>query len=116
MSVVRPIKRDVASGKLAEVVSGDTLFGGSSVSQTEIDFGSLPVAEASFTVVDASVTPTSRIVGHVSYEAPTGKDLDEIEMDVLDLSFGPGNGQLTLYAKGTQGYVADKFKVNYVVG
>jgi hypothetical protein len=90
--------------------------GSASVSQVEIDFGSLPVAEASFTITDATVNPTSHIVGTVAYVAPTGKDLDELEMDGLDLKFGPGSGQFTLYARGRDGYIADKFKVNYVVG
>lgn len=86
------------------------------VSQAEIDFGALPVAEASFVVADANVSPTSHITGTVAYEAPTGKDLDELEMDELDLKFGPGSGQFTLYARGREGYVSDKFKINYIVG
>jgi len=84
--------------------------------QTEVDFGSLPVAEASFTVANSSVVPTSKISGSVSYQAPTGKDIDELEMDELDLKFGPGSGQLTIYARGRDGYIADKFILSYVVG
>lgn len=84
--------------------------------QTEIDFGVLPVSEASFTIINSAVTPSSNITGSVAYVAPTGKDLDELEMDSLDLKFGPGNGQFFLYIKGQDGYVADKFKINYVVG
>lgn len=87
-----------------------------SVRQTEIDFGATPVAEASFTVADSTVTALSQIIGSVAYEAPTGKDLDELEMDGIDLKFGPGVGQLTIYARGMDGYVADKFKINYIVG
>lgn len=85
------------------------------VKQVEIDFGTLPVAEASFTITDAEVTPTSKITGNIAYELPTGKDLDELEMDGIDLKFGPGSGQFTIYARGLDGYVADKFKVNYLV-
>lgn len=87
-----------------------------SISQTEIDFGATPVAEASFTITDAAVSAASRIIGTVAYVAPTGKDLDELEMDGLDLKFAPGSGQFTLYARGLDGYVADKFVVNYQVG
>lgn len=90
--------------------------GGSSVRQVEVDFGPLPVSEMSFLITDPSVTPTSHIVGTVAYEAPTGKDLDELEMDELDLKFAPGSGQFTLYAVGENGYIADRFKINYVVG
>lgn len=86
------------------------------MSQVEIDFGTTPVSEASFTIADASVTATSKILGMVAYVAPTGKDLDELDMDGLDLKFGPGVGQFTIYARGMDGYVADKFKVSYQVG
>lgn len=86
------------------------------IQQTEIDFGMVPVAEASFIVTDAAVSPSSRIIGSIAYVAPTGKDLDEMEMDALDLKFAPGSGQLTIWARGLDGYIADKFKVNYLVG
>jgi hypothetical protein len=81
----------------------------------EIDFGSVPVSEMTFTVADSHVTPTCTIVGNVAYVAPTGKDLDEMEMDCLDLKFAAGNGQLTIYAKARDGDVADKFKIAYCV-
>jgi hypothetical protein len=100
--------------------AGNALIGPSTGSgnakQVEIDFGSLPVAEAKFLIADAGVSPTSHIVGCVAYEAPTGKDLDEMEMDELDLKFGPGSGQFTIYARGRDGYIADKFKINYMIG
>jgi hypothetical protein len=99
--------------------TGNALVGpasGGAVKQVEIDFGALPVAEASFLITDAGVVPTSHLVGGVAYEAPTNKDLDELEMDELDLKFGPGSGQFTLFARGREGYIADKFKINYVIG
>jgi hypothetical protein len=89
--------------------------GAAVITQTEVDFGATPVAEASFVVVDAAVTATSKIIGSVAYQAPTGKDLDELEMDGLDIKFAPGTGQLTIYARGQDGYVADKFLINYQV-
>lgn len=90
--------------------------GSSDVRQTEVDFGSLPVSEALFTVIDLTVTPSSQIIGTIAYEAPTGKELDELEMDSLDVKFGPGAGQFDMYIIGLDGYIADKFKVNYLVG
>lgn len=86
------------------------------IKQTEIDFGTTPVAEASFTITDADVSAGSQLIGSVAYEAPTGKDLDELDMDGLDLKFAPGVGEFTLYARGMDGYVADTFKVNYLIG
>jgi hypothetical protein len=84
--------------------------------QTEIDFGTTPVSEAEFTVSDESVTVNSRIIGYVSYEAPTSKDQDEVTMDTLDLKFAPGDKSFTLYARGLEGYVADKFLITYHIG
>lgn len=84
--------------------------------QTEVDLGDLPVSESSFTVVNSIVTISSKITGSVAYETPTGKDLDEVEMDAIDLKFGPGNGQLTILIKGLEGYLHNKFKINYSIG
>ncbi len=86
------------------------------IKQTEIDFDTMPISEKSFVIIDASVLVTSQLIGNVAYEAPTGKDLDELEMDGLDLKFAPGVGQFTLYARGLDGYIADKFKINYLAG
>lgn len=84
--------------------------------QTEIDFGATPVAFGEFTVTDATVTAGSIIVGSMAYQAPTGKDLDELEFDTLILQFQPGAGQLVIRAHAADGgLVADKFKVNYIV-
>ena len=89
--------------------------GSANVKQTEVDFGAMPVPEATFIVADVDVTPSSNIIGSVAFEAPTGKDLDELEMDSLDLKFAPGSGQLTINARGLDGLVADKFKIKYLV-
>jgi hypothetical protein len=86
------------------------------IKQTEIDFGTTPVSEASFLITDVDVSAVSQLIGWLAYEAPTGKDLDELEMDTIDLKFAPGVGEFTLYAKPLDGYVADKFKVNYLIG
>lgn len=85
--------------------------------QTEIDFGAIPVPYMSFVITDAAVSLASRLIGSLAYEAPTGKDLDELEFDGLDLKFAPGIGQFTIYAIAlNDAYVADKFKINYVIG
>ena len=101
------------------VVIGNTSgtnTGDINIKQTEIDFGATPIAEQSFNVTDADVTAGSQIIGNVAYEAPTGKDLDELDMDAVDLKFAPAAGSFTIYAKGMEGYIADKFKINYLIG
>jgi hypothetical protein len=86
------------------------------VKQTEVDFGDDKVTEKSFTITDADVSPTSQIVGTVAYEAPTGKDVDEVEMDSFELKFRPGSGSFVLFMKALEGSVYGKFKINYLVG
>lgn len=84
--------------------------------QTEIDFGTTPVSAMSFVVSDEGVFPDSRLMAAIAYEAPTGKDLDETEIDPIVLICAPGLQQFTIHAKALEGYVADKFKVNYFIG
>ena len=85
--------------------------------QAEIDFGALPIYQKEFTITDASVLTTSNITASIAYEAPTGKDLDEIEMDSLDIICGQAtNGTFKIIIKSIDGsYLADKFKINYSI-
>jgi hypothetical protein len=99
-----------ASGQ--EQVASSTV---SAVTETEIDFGSTPVSEASFTITDSAITSSAmRVMATVSYSAPTGKDQDELEMDDLQLRAVAGSGNFVLYVRAADGsYLADKFKINY---
>ncbi len=90
--------------------------GSTNIKQTEIDFGTTPISEKEFIITDADVLITSQIIGNVAYEIPTGKELDELEMDAIDLKFAPGAGSFKIYAKGLEGYLHDKFKINYLIG
>lgn len=108
-------------GTTTSFLRGDGQFASptaaASISQTEIDFGSTGVSEASFTITDAAVSGTSKLIGNVAYVAPTGKDLDELDMDQLDLKFAPGTGEFTLYATALNDcLVAGAFVINYQVG
>lgn len=87
------------------------------IKQTEVGFGLVAYKdEAEFVVVDGDVSPASQIVGNIAYEAPTGKDLDELEMDSINLKFAPGVGELKIFVKGLDGSLEGNFKVNYLVG
>lgn len=85
--------------------------------QTEVDFGVTPVVQGTFTITEATATATSKIVATLAYEAPTGKDLDELEMDDLIIKCGPaGVGSFTMFITAADGsYLADKFKINYSI-
>ncbi len=91
--------------------------GSVNIKQTEVDFGTTPISEKEFTVTDTDVLVTSQLIAQVAYEAPTGKDLDELEMDDLQIRCQPGTGQFLMFIRTADGsYLADKFKINYLVG
>lgn len=84
--------------------------------RVEVDFGTTPVANATFTVTDGMVNAGSHIVAQVAWEAPNNKDIDEIEMDDVQLRCQPGAGTFTIFAQAADGsYLADRFKINYFV-
>lgn len=85
--------------------------------QVEIDFGATPLAYKIFTINDSDVVSSSYIIGEVAYDAPTGKDLDEIEMDNIVVKCGNcTNGTFDMIINTTDGsYLADKFKINYLI-
>ena len=93
-----------------------TVSGTTSIAQTEIDFGATPVSEAAFTITDANVSAGSKLTGDVAYVAPTGRDLDEVEMEPFNLRFAPGAGQFTVFIQAMEGPVVDKYKINYIIG
>lgn len=87
------------------------------ITQVEVDFGSVGVYSASFTVTDSRVNTSSLIIAQQSYDAPTGKDQDENEMDTLNCMCSAGAGQFTLYVTANLDcVVADNFKINYSIG
>ena len=85
------------------------------VKQTEVDFGSTPVSDGTFTITDSSITSSSKIQVSMAYDAATGKDLDECEMDDLIIRGGQSAaGSFQLFIRAADGsYLADKFKINY---
>ena len=91
--------------------------GGGGLKEIEIDFGTLPLAEGTFTINDSDVTVSSKVLAQVAWKPPTGKDLDEIEMDDLQIRCAPGTGQFSMFIRAADGsYLADKFLINYLVG
>lgn len=81
--------------------------------QVEIDFGSTPKFEKTFTIVDPFINPNSIMEGEIAFAATTGKDKDESTMDALCLRFSPGNGQFDLFISGLEGRVYGTFLVSY---
>lgn len=94
-----------------------TATAAASISQTEIDFGTAGVTSASFTVTDAAITSSMRVVAVAAYVAATGRDLDEVDMDLPQCAAGAGTGQFTLYATSVDGSLLHGlYKINYTYG
>lgn len=89
--------------------------GAVSWTETELDFGTAPVASKSFTVTDAGVTGTSKIVVVPSGNAPTSGYSDVWEWDTITFAAVAGTGQFTVYASVGNGTTNGKHKVFYNV-
>ena len=82
--------------------------------QTEIDFGTTPVSNGTFTASISGLTANSIVMAQTAWVAPTGKDIDELEMDFLQIICQPNANYFSMYIESRDGsYLADKFKINY---
>lgn len=117
-AVVRKIVQGVGislSSDGADAGTGNVTIN-TSIKQTEVDFGSIPTSSKVFTITDATVGTSNKILAIQSGDAPTGKSADENEMDQIDFIVGAGTGQFTLYAFAAYGPIVGKYKVNYQIG
>lgn len=88
--------------------------GGSlSIYEAEIDFGSKPVESATFTVTDALVAVTHKILVLPSSSPATGRVGDDYSWENISYSALAGTGNFTLSAVCGNGSVIGKRKINY---
>lgn len=86
------------------------------VKQTEIDFGNtIYQTQRIFNIQDSDVPIGSKIIACLSYDAPTGKSQDELEMDEILLKCSSYSGGFNMIATSLYGSVAGKFYVNYTI-
>jgi hypothetical protein len=90
--------------------------GSTNIKQTEIDFGATPLNENTFTVVDAGVSALSQLIAQIAFEQPTGKDLDEVELETFEVKCTPAAGSFNVLVRSLEGRVQDKYKLNYLIG
>lgn len=108
----------VGAGVTAADLGGKTVVtieGGSgsfTVTETEVDFGSTPVTEATFTVTDAGVSAASKIMCLESGNVATGRVGADSLWDSIVYSALGASGNFTLYARAS-GAVVGKRKVFY---
>lgn len=87
--------------------------GGSlSLTEIEVDFGAKPTRSKKFTITDASISGTSKIIVSPSGNTATGRVGNDWEWDTINCSAKSGTGQfiLTCFASGR---VAGKRKFYY---
>lgn len=86
--------------------------------QTEVDFGSTGDTYGIFSVADAFAFVGAKITAGIAYDAPTGRELDEVEMEEINCVAGNVTvaGTFSLLVRSMNGSrLHGKFKVNYVI-
>lgn len=107
--------------KSSEVVANDSAKSQLSTvlavtKQAEVDFGSVrTLSQKLFTVTDADAKEGKLVIPVIAYEAPTGKSLDEVEMDSFEVKGRAQNGLVDLLVTSLTGRVTGAFKINYTL-
>lgn len=83
--------------------------------EAEIDFGTTPAWDETFTITDSLVSSGSKIVVVPSGKVATGRVGNDLEWDNLLLGALPGTGSFTLTALAFPGPVVGKRKIIYQV-
>lgn len=110
-------KRDVDALEVAELSRQfGEIPGVALAADTEVDFGSTPVFEATFTITDENVSTTSIILAQVKWVSPSdGRDINEIMVESFDIKCAPGSGSFDMKMESRDGSVAGLFVVSYIV-
>lgn len=110
------LQAPIAGDEPATKTYADSLASGLVVTSVEIDFGTTSVTSKTFTITDAGVTGTSKILCFQAGRAATGQSADENEWTKLALTANPGTGSFTLWAECINGTVTGKFIIDYLKG
>lgn len=82
--------------------------------EVDLDFGSTPVVDKSFTITDTDITTDKVIIVLPSAKPAIGRQGVDFEVDIVQFSASPGSGQLTIYAVCNNGHLTGKRKVIYI--
>ncbi len=102
-SIVAGIGIAVDSTDPANPIVSATGGGGSfTVTETEVDFGATPTTDATFTITDASITATSKIMVTESGSIATGRVASGDSLwDTITYSCAAATGSFTLFARAS---------------
>ena len=90
--------------------------GGGSWTELEVDFGSTPRYDASFTITDAAITSSAvKLVVVPCGKAATGRTADDWQFDGAIFAANPGSGSATCYATFLPGPIVGKRMIQYSV-
>ena len=91
--------------------------GAASWTEVEIDFGSTPVYDATFTITDAAITSSTVKMALVPCgKAATGRTADDWQWDGGTVVANPGTGSARCYATFTPGPIVGRRKLQYQIG
>lgn len=91
--------------------------GGGTWTEVEIDFGSTPVYDATFTITDAAITSSAvQMILVPCGKAATGRTADDWQWDGGTFVANPGTGSATCYATFTPGPIVGKRMLQYQIG
>jgi len=116
-NVTLTIADDAGNGEIDITINASGGGGGSVTwTEAEVDFGSTPKFDASFTIIDALVTASSKITAIPSGNAGTGRTSDDWQWDGIVMAATPSTGQFTLYCYALPGPVVGPRKIQYSIG
>ena len=108
-----PISASAVALKVAvDLLINSYADAGLTLTETEIDFGSLPVQGKKFTITQAGVLPASLVSVSPSGNVATGRVGDDYEWDSINFSAKPNTGTFTLTAYSS-GRIRGKRKILY---
>lgn len=108
-----PIEASAVALKVAvDLLINSYADAGLTLTETEIDFGSLPVQGKKFTITQAGVLPASLVSVSPSGNVATDRVGDDYEWDSINFSAKPNTGTFTLTAYAS-GRIRGKRKILY---
>jgi len=113
MAIKKPLVN--YGGRIKELTSGDSISGASSnITEVEIDFGSIPTTSKKFTITDAGVTISNKVLVYESGNPATNRGSDDYLWDSISFAASAGTGSFTLYAKAS-GRIKGKRNILYTI-
>lgn len=112
----------LVSGVNIKTINGSTVLGAgniavsAAISQTEVDFGSVPVKNKKFTVSVPGTIASNKVIAVISYDIPTGGNAGDAEwFENMDILAGAGTDVIYLYCNSPYRDLTDKVKINYQI-